>query len=65
MLFARLREPYQRLAAEFRGLRPQRRALRGNPAHRLLSLVAPLRVDGIIDDYAGLDRLDCEELDDA
>jgi hypothetical protein len=63
MLFARLREPYQRLAAEFRGMRPQRPAFRGDPARRLLSLVAPLRVDGILEDYAGLDRLDREELD--
>jgi hypothetical protein len=63
MLFGLLREPYQRLAAEFRGLRPPSRRLRAESARRLLSIVAPLRVDGIIDPYAGLDRLDRAELD--
>jgi hypothetical protein len=64
MLFGRLLAPYQRLAAEVRGTRPPPLARRGHPARRLLSLVVlPLRVDGIMDDYAELDRLDREELD--
>jgi hypothetical protein len=64
MLFGRLRSPYQRLAAEVRDTRPQPLARRGHSARQLLSLVVlPLRVDGILDDYADLDRLDREELD--
>jgi len=63
MLLGRLRAPYERLAAEFRVLRPTPLARRGDSARRLLSLVTPLRVDGVMDDYAGLDRLDREDLD--
>jgi hypothetical protein len=64
MLFGRLRSPDQHLAGEVRRLRPPSLARRGHSARRLLSLVvSPLRIDGIMDDYAGLDRLDREELD--
>jgi hypothetical protein len=64
MLFDRLRSPYHRFAAELRGSRLSPLTHRGHSARRLLSLVVlPLRVDGIMDDYAGLDRLDRDELD--
>jgi hypothetical protein len=65
VLFDRLRSPYHRFVTEFRGNRPPPLAHRGHSARRLLSLVvSPLRVDGIMDDYAGLDRLDRDELSD-
>ena len=66
MLFGRLRVPYERLAAEPReNARSAHRPTlgpvgpRGDSPRRTLSLVAT----GLDEDYAGLDRLDREELD--
>ena len=64
-MFGRLRVPYQRLAAEPRETaRAARRGTtspirsRGDSPRRTLSLLA-----AGLDEYAGLDRLDREELD--
>jgi len=66
MLFGRLRVPYERLAAEPRenarsahrpAMGPARP--RGDSPRRTLSLLPA----GLDDDFAGLDRLDREELD--
>jgi hypothetical protein len=64
MLFGRLRSPYSRVAAEIRGLRALPPPSRGESARLRVSLVpSPPFADRGRDDYAGLDRLDREELD--